>query len=75
MTPGKGWVDRDLYVFVVDFRGNMWVNAGFPQAIGSNALGANDLTLVAEHLPAHAFGYFLASRDRGDTYPVSNSQG
>ncbi len=36
------WVERDLYVFVLDFRGNIWVNGAFPQAIGTNAMGAID---------------------------------
>jgi len=36
------YVVRDLYVFVLDFDGNMWVNGAFPQAVGSNALETRD---------------------------------
>jgi cytochrome c len=42
MNPNGDYFPRDLYVFVVDLDGNMWVNGAFPQAIGSNALAAED---------------------------------
>ena len=42
MDPHGDFFPRDLYVFVIDFDGLMWVNGAFPQAIGSNALGAQD---------------------------------
>jgi cytochrome c len=40
--PKAAFIDGDLYVFVVDFDGNMWANGAFPEAAGSNALGARD---------------------------------
>ena len=40
--PEGAFFAADLYVFVVDFDGNMWVNGAFPAAAGSNALGARD---------------------------------
>jgi len=42
MRDGGGFLDRDLYVFVVDFNGNMWANGAFPEFAGSNAIGALD---------------------------------
>ena len=42
MDPEGGFFPRDLYVFVVDMDGHMWVNGAFPQAIGTNALGTSD---------------------------------
>jgi cytochrome c len=42
MNPNGDYFPRDLYVFVVDLDGIMWVNGAFPQAIGSNALAAED---------------------------------
>lgn len=42
MSPYGEFFPRDLYVFVVNFDGNMWVNGAFPQAIGSNAITAED---------------------------------
>jgi len=42
MSREGGFFDRDLYVFVVDVDGNMWVNGAFPEAAGTNALGAQD---------------------------------
>ena len=42
MDPAGGFIDRDLYVFVLDLDGNLWANGAFPQAIGSNALAAKD---------------------------------
>ena len=42
MDPDGDYFPRDLYVFVVDLDGIMWVNGAFPQAIGSNALAAED---------------------------------
>lgn len=44
MDPEGEFFPRDLYVFVVDFDGKMWVNGAFPQAIGSNAMEAQDNT-------------------------------
>ncbi|HXR57786.1 MAG TPA: cache domain-containing protein [Burkholderiales bacterium] len=42
MNPEGGFFPRDLYVFVVDLEGHMWVNGAFPQFIGTNALGTED---------------------------------
>lgn len=42
MDPDGEYFPRDLYVFVVDLLGNMWVNGAFPQAIGTNAIAAED---------------------------------
>ena len=42
MNPEGGFFPRDLYVFVIDVEGHMWVNGAFPQFIGTNALGAQD---------------------------------
>lgn len=42
MDSDGDYFPRDLYVFVVDFDGRMWVNGAFPQAIGSNAIDAED---------------------------------
>ena len=42
MNPEGGFFPRDLYVFVVDMEGHMWVNGAFPQFIGTNSLGAED---------------------------------
>ena len=49
--------------------------SGVLTAIGRNAIQANDVTLVASHLPLNSFGFFLTSRDQGNVYPVNNSQG
>lgn len=40
MEPDGGFIDRDLYVFVLDFDGVLWANGAFPDAIGSVALDA-----------------------------------
>lgn len=42
MDPNGDFFPRDLYVFVVDMEGMMWVNGAFPQAIGTNAMDAQD---------------------------------
>lgn len=42
MDPEGEFFPRDLYVFVVDAQGRMWVNGAYPQAIGTNALDAED---------------------------------
>ncbi len=42
MDPGGGFIDRDLYVFVIDTEGLVWVNGGFPELVGSDASGARD---------------------------------
>ena len=42
MDPDGEFFPRDLYVFVVDLKGKMWVNGAYPQMIGSNALDAQD---------------------------------
>ena len=44
-------------------------------ATGSNAVQANDIALIASNLSLHSFGFFLTSRDPGNTFPVNNSQG
>lgn len=42
MTPDGGYMPHDLYVFVFDREGRMWVNGKFPGQIGSNIAGALD---------------------------------
>jgi cytochrome c len=42
MSPGAGFMPYDLYVFVFDGGGRMWVNGRFPGLIGSNATTARD---------------------------------
>ena len=42
MDPKGRFIDRDLYVFVLDMEGTLWVNGAFPQAIGGNSRGARD---------------------------------
>jgi signal transduction histidine kinase len=42
MDPAGDFIDRDLYVFVIDLRGTVWVNGGFPGTVGTNALGTRD---------------------------------
>lgn len=44
-------------------------------AEGSSSLAANDITLVASQLPMSAFGFFIASRDRGFTPNPAGSAG
>jgi cytochrome c len=41
MTPDGGFIDRDLYVFVIDFHGVLWANGAFPDAVGSEAIDAH----------------------------------
>ena len=42
MTRGAGFMPHDLYVFVFDRTGRMWVNGGFPGMIGSSITEARD---------------------------------
>lgn len=42
MNPEGEFFPRDLYVIVVDLEGNIWVNGGYPQFIGMNAIGVED---------------------------------
>lgn len=42
MDPAGEFFPRDLHVLVVDLIGNIWVNGAFPQAIGTNAIAAED---------------------------------
>lgn len=44
MDPDGDYFPRDLYVFVVDLDGTMWVNGAFPQVMGTNAVNAQDNT-------------------------------
>ncbi|MDA1101589.1 MAG: cache domain-containing protein [Proteobacteria bacterium] len=44
MTPQSGFMPYDLYVFVFDGEGRMWVNGRFPGLIGSNITEARDST-------------------------------
>ncbi|QDV08295.1 hypothetical protein Poly30_38320 [Planctomycetes bacterium Poly30] len=44
-------------------------------ATGSTSLAANDVTLVASRLPLNAFGFFIASRQRGFTPNPAGSTG
>jgi signal transduction histidine kinase len=41
MEPGP-FIDRDLYVFVLDMEGTLWASGAFPEGIGSNAWEAQD---------------------------------
>ncbi len=49
--------------------------SGTLTALGSLAVQANNVTLVASQLPQNSFGFFLTSRDQGNAFPVNNSQG
>ena len=42
LDPTAGFMERDLYVFVIDQDGLMWVNGRYPELIGSNVLGTRD---------------------------------
>lgn len=42
MDPEGEFFPRDLYVVVFDLDGNMWVNGGYPQFIGTNSVGIED---------------------------------
>lgn len=42
MDPNGDFVDRDLYVFVIDFRGVLIASGGFPDSIGSMVADARD---------------------------------
>lgn len=42
MDPAGGFIDRDLYVFVLDLQGVLWASGGFPESVGSSALDAQD---------------------------------
>lgn len=53
-------------------------STGAPAVIsgsGSAVVTLNNLVLTSSGLPLNSFGFFLTSRDQGNTYPVSNSQG
>ena len=41
-NPESGFIDRDLYVFILDLEGRIWFNAVFPVRPGQNILGARD---------------------------------
>jgi len=43
MQPDKGFMPYDLYVFVIDDQGRMWVNGRFPGMIGSNIGAGGDV--------------------------------
>ena len=40
--PDDDFIDRDLYVFILDLNGRIWFNAVFPVAPGSNILDSRD---------------------------------
>jgi cytochrome c len=40
--PADSFIDRDLYVFVLDMAGRIWFNAAFPTPPGRNILGSRD---------------------------------
>jgi cytochrome c len=40
--PDDVFIDRDLYVFILDLNGRIWFNAVFPIAPGSSILGSRD---------------------------------
>ncbi|MDP6518123.1 MAG: cache domain-containing protein [Alphaproteobacteria bacterium] len=42
MDPAAKFVDRDLYVFVLDLNGVLWASGAFPNQIGAEALDAQD---------------------------------
>jgi cytochrome c len=42
MTPAAGFMPYDLYVFVFDGGGRMWVNGRYPGLIGSNVTQTRD---------------------------------
>lgn len=42
MKPSGPFIDGDLYVFVIDLNGMLWVNGAFPRSIGADASGAED---------------------------------
>jgi len=42
MDPEGDFVDRDLYVFVIDFHGIMMASGGFPNSIGSVLTNVRD---------------------------------
>ena len=42
MSPDGGFMPHDLYVFVFDRGGRIWVNGRFPGRIGANIAGARD---------------------------------
>jgi len=48
--------------------------AGYIDAVGSADASENHLSLVAGRLPANVFGFFLTSRDSGNT-AIANSSG
>lgn len=41
MIADGGFIDRDLYVFVIDFDGTLWANGAFPNSVGSAAVDAH----------------------------------
>ena len=42
MDPNGEFIDRDLYVFVIDFNGVLIASGGFPNSIGSVVVDARD---------------------------------
>jgi cytochrome c len=40
--PKDNFIDRDLYVFILDMAGRIWFNAAFPTPPGRNILGSRD---------------------------------
>ncbi len=54
---------------------NSSLRSAFVRAAGSDVAANNQLELAAYALPTNSFGFFLASRQEGYTFPVSNSQG
>ena len=44
MDPNGDFIDRDLYVFVIDFHGILIASGGFPNSIGSMVADARDRT-------------------------------
>ncbi len=42
MEPAGAFIDRDLYVFVMDLDGRIWASGGFPETVGSDASLAQD---------------------------------
>ena len=44
MDPAGSFIDRDLYVFVIDLNGIVWANGAFPWTVGTTAHQARDTT-------------------------------
>ncbi len=90
IVVGEGRVNGSVYAYLWTFRppmpfGTRYCSfAAIPNSTGcrgamnlagSPQVAANSLELIADQLPPFAFGFFLTSRDQGNTYPVNSSDG